>query len=51
MQVDTGKGVTIVPHGGGTVRAQLEPSGLFYSSAKGLAFMPMATVLRRFGNG
>ena len=41
IQVDTGRGATFLP-GGGTVQAQLEPTGLFTSSARGLAFVPMA---------
>jgi hypothetical protein len=48
IQLDTGKGTTFAPHGGGTIQAQLEPTGLFISSAKELAFVPMASVLARF---
>jgi hypothetical protein len=48
VQLDTGKGATVEPPGGGTIRAQLEPNGLFYSSASGLGFIPMPDVLRRF---
>lgn len=51
LRLDTGKGTTVVPRGGGTIHAQLEPTGLFTSSAKELAFVPMATVLSRLGSG
>jgi hypothetical protein len=49
IQVDTGKGATVKPSGGGTINSQLEPTGLYTSSAKGLTFIPMAQVLARFG--
>ena len=48
IQLDTGRGATFLPAGGGTVQAQLEPTGLFTSSAKGIAFVPMARVLASF---
>jgi hypothetical protein len=51
IRLDTGKGATIVPRGGGAIHAQLEPSGLFTSSATELAFLPLAAVRARLGLG
>jgi hypothetical protein len=48
LRLDTGKGAGFTPTGGGTIQAQLEPTGLFMSSKTGLAFEPMARVLARF---
>jgi hypothetical protein len=51
LRLDTGKGTTVVPRGGGTIHAQLEASGLFTSSSTGLSFLPLATLLARLGSG
>ena len=40
IQLDTGRGATFLPAGNGTVQAQLEPTGLFTSSAKGIDLRP-----------
>lgn len=47
IQLDTGRGAAYVPKGGGTIQAQLEPNGLFMSSARGISFVPMAQVVVR----
>ena len=47
LRLDNGRGATIVPPPG-TLHAQLEPAGLFYSAGARIGFLPFADVLRRF---
>ena len=49
IRLDTGRGVTIVPRGGGAVHAALTGAGLFTAASTGLAFLPLANVLVRLG--